>query len=195
MTTIFAIGLFDNPWVVAVIILGGAVVNWLSQRRQAKQPGQEQRPEDAAAPTANKPAGEFNMEETLRRLLGEQLPPPSSVPPPVPQPTRAAPKVAPRRTAQAGNTVAVKRTPPKLTPPSLEVAPAAAIYQVGQTREQAAVRFEQLNEQGQHPAKALDLRRHHSRAGAPTAMWRDRRSVRRAFVASLVFGPPKGLET
>ena len=62
--------------------------------------------------------------------------------------------------------------------------------------EQAEQRFEQLTEQVKHPAKVVThTRQRPVRAGARgTSRWRDVRSVRRAFVASLVFAPPKSFE-
>ena len=61
---------------------------------------------------------------------------------------------------------------------------------------QAAQRFEQLNERGRHPATVVShTRQRPVRSGARgTSRWRDVRSVRRAFVASLVFAPPKSFE-
>ena len=207
MNLIFATGLFDSPWVVAVIIIVGAIINWLSQRRQAKQqPGQ--RPEGDVPPSSNKPQAEFNVEEMLRRLLGEEVPPPSPVPPPVPRTTQGERSLPPpiRQGAQEARTIrsgvkdstqASKQTAPVRQPSPMVVARSAgASFAVPQSPEQAMARFEQLNEQGRHPARALDLRpRHRSGAGARAALWRDRASMRRAFVASLVFGPPKGLES
>jgi hypothetical protein len=204
MNPTFAAGLFDQPWVVAVVIIVGAVINWLSQRRQKKQSGEHPPGEEASAAPGNA-QGEFDLEETLRRLLGEQAPPTSPVPPPVPRaiqgerppPVRpGASPAQPIRTWVEDVTDGRKPTVPVLQPPPLAVArPVGASLAVPQTSEQAAVRFEQLNDQGRHPARALDLRpRQRSGVGARTANWRDRASVRRAFVASLVFAPPKGLE-
>lgn len=60
-------------------------------------------------------------------------------------------------------------------------------------RAQAAQRFAQLNEQGSHPATVVNTRRsRRSRENArAVALVRDARTVRRAFVASLRFSPPK----
>jgi hypothetical protein len=203
MNSILAAGLFDNPWIVAVIILGGALVNWLSQRRQAKQ--QEHQPEEDAAPSPKKAQGEFDMEATLRRLLGEQSSPPAPAPPPIPRPPQGqrpppppvwsgGPTTPPVRTWMEDSNEASK---PVRLPPAIAVArPVATSLEFDTSSEQAALRFEQLNEQGRHPATVIDhghTRR--TRTGAKSALWRDRKSVRRAFVASLVFGPPKGLES
>jgi len=201
MYPILAAGLFDNPWIVAVIIVGGALINWLSQRRQAKQQGEP--PPEGAAPTSPKKASEeFNMEEALRRLLGEQVVPPSPAPPPIPRASQEQRPASPavRRVVPTAPPVRTRLEDSRegymsvLSPPPIAVArPVALSAQGGTDSDRAAMRFEQLNEQGRHPAVAHGLRRH-SRSGAWGSLWRDRRSVRRAFVASLVFGPPKGLE-
>jgi len=62
--------------------------------------------------------------------------------------------------------------------------------------EQAEQRFEQLTEQVRGPATVVThTRQRLVRSGARgTSRWRDVRSARRAFVASLVFAPPKSFE-
>ena len=81
MNPLFASGLFDSPWMVAIIIIVGAISNWVTKRRQEKQA--EQPPEgDEPAPTASKPTGGLNLEETLRRLMGEE---PAPAPPRIPR--------------------------------------------------------------------------------------------------------------
>ena len=37
MNTLFAASLFDNPWVLVVIVLVGALSQWLMKRRQGNQ--------------------------------------------------------------------------------------------------------------------------------------------------------------
>jgi hypothetical protein len=201
MNPILAAGLFDNPWIVAAIIIGGALINWLSQRRQAKQQEEAERQPEGDSPSPKKAPGEFDMEETLRRLLGENVPPPVPATPPVPRAPRGQRPPPPERKG-------VPTPPPVRTwmedagdagmpahlPPPIAVAPMRGRdVEFGESADQAAVHFEQLKEQGRHPAVASGRRRR-SHAGAHSDLWRDRKSVRRAFVASLVFGPPKGLE-
>ncbi len=182
MNAFFAASLFDNPLVIAAIVLGGMFVNWISQRRKAAEADQSPL-EQNQPPTTGKPAGGFDIEETLRQLLGEQAVPRQSTPPLIYPP---APKKTP---------------PPRIielsdeTPKPVSTRRISSSFAVPQTSEQAAERFEQLNEQGRHPAKAQDLRRrHHPRAGSRAALWSNRQKLRQAFVASLVFGPPKSLE-
>jgi hypothetical protein len=187
MNVFFAAGLFDNPWVVALIVIGGALANWLAKRRQEKQ---AERPVegDEPSPSSGKPPGEFNLEETLRRLMGEEPP----APPPIP---RAAPgEVPPVRDWQEEEPFQpLSQTVPTLRPPLIAVAHASA---ASEQQAEAARRFEQLNEQGRHPATVVGHPHgDRSRAARRTASrWRDPRSVRQAFVASMVFAPPKSLE-
>src|SRR5688572_4453448 len=96
MDPILAAGLFDSPWVVAAIIIIGAFVNWLSQLRQQKQQREAEKREQEAQPeSAKKPQGEFDLEETLKRWLGENAPTPT--PPPIPIPRSPIPPPPPVR--------------------------------------------------------------------------------------------------
>lgn len=196
MNSFFAASLFDNPWVVIVIVVGGALVNWLSTRRAAKQAEQRPEGESPSAPSS-KPPGEFNLDEALRRLMGEEAPAPVPAPPPIP---RAASGEAPSvpEWEEEEPLPPVTQTVPTPRPPLIVVSQASIVTgDAGEQQELAARRFEQLNEQGRHPATVVDHGRgHRARAGQRAASpWRNPRSARRAFVASLVFGPPKGLET
>ena len=195
MNTLFAAGLFDNPWLVAVIVIVGALANWLSKRRQEKQAGPPTEG-DEPSPTSGKPPGEFNLEETLRRLMGEEPPAPLSAPPPIPRAAQGELPPVPDWPEEEPFQPERQDVPP-LRPPPIAVEPASiTTTTVSRQQEQAARRFEQLNEQGRHPPTVVGQgHRYRSPAGKRAAsLWRDPRSARRAFVASLVFGPPKGLE-
>lgn len=180
-----AAGLFDSPWVVAAIIIIGAFVNWLSQLRQQKKQREEEQPSrETEVESPRKPPGHFDVEEALRRLLGEEAPQPTPVPPPLP-PAIGSP---PRPPVWQG------RASPVLVPPRIAVAmPTPALREASDVEKQAALRFAQTNEQLQrHRAQAPASR---LRGSQWSGIWRDRSSVRRAFVGSLIFGPPKGLES
>jgi hypothetical protein len=217
MNAMFAAGLFDSPWVVAAILIGSALVNWLAKRRQEKQAreqGQQSEGADPSPPSSTPPA-EFNLEETLRRLMGEE-PPPTPAPPAPPLIPHTANDELPTaqtrsekephrpewtRMNDTGGIKTTARQPAKQVPPALQ--PPIALVPVSvrpreasETEKQAARHFEQLNEQGRHPATVVSIKQHRPSPLGPrvTSRWRDARSVRRAFVASLVFAPPKSFE-
>ncbi len=200
MNALFAAGLFDSPWIVAALIIGSALANWLAKRRQEKQ-ARHQSEGDEPSPPASTPPGEFNLEETLRRLMGEEPPPQAPTPPVIPRAARG--ELPPARTWSEEEPLPPEPAPPPARPAAPLSRPAITLAQVSVTRreasepeEQAARRFEQLNEQGRHPARVVShTRQRPSRSGPRGASrWRDARSVRRAFVASLVFAPPKSFE-
>ena len=102
----------------------------------------------------------------------------------------------PQETYEAARPPAIQTAPPSR--PHLALAQANATrIETSEPQEEAVRRFEQLNEQGRHPATVVDTGRgRRSRAGArAVALVRDARTVRQAFVASLVFGPPKAFES
>ena len=195
MNPLFAAGLFDSPWLVAIIIIVGAISNWVAKRRQEKQA--EAPPEgDEPAPAATKPPSGFNLEEALRRLMGEEPPEPARAPPRIPRAAQGELPPVPDWQEEepfqpAGQTVPPLRLPPLAAAQASITTTAASEQQV-----QAARRFEQLNEQGRHPATVVG----HGRGNRPRAgkrgasPWRDPRSARQAFVGSVVFSPPKSLE-
>jgi len=190
MNPLFASGLFDSPWMVAIIIIVGAISNWVTKRRQEKQA--EQPPEgDEPAPTASKPTGGLNLEETLRRLMGEE---PAPAPPRIPRAAQV--ELPPVAVAQA-RSIEREFDHYPLRPPPVVVAQASnTTIAASEQQVQAARRFEQLNEQGRHPATVLGRgRENRSPAGKRAASrWCDPRSARQAFVGSIVFAPPKSLE-
>jgi hypothetical protein len=89
---------------------------------------------------------------------------------------------------------AVQPPPPFASAPAASTRARVTILRPTEEQAQAARRFAQLNEQGRHPANVVHARGRQSRAGTRLAAWRDPRNARQAFVASLVFGPPKGME-
>lgn len=192
MNSLFAAGLFDSPWLLAVLIIVGALASWLSKRRQEK--GADARREgDEPSPGSGEPPGELSLEEALRRLMGEEPP----VPPPIPRGGRGGLPPAPDWQEEEPFQPA-RRTVPPLPPPLIPVAQAGISPAVaGEQQEESVRRLEQLNAQGRHPATVVGHGRGYRsgvRSRRAASRWRDPRSARRAFVASLVFGTPKGLE-
>ncbi len=204
----FANGLFDQPWLVAVFIIVGLISNWLMKRRQEQEVARRPEGERPAAP--EKPEEEFDLEAAMRRLLGE-LPSSQSAPPPVIPGAQRPPPLADSRQADAGELRSgqswqeeaeegwaedgeqLRPAPPPLRPPVFSQS-AVGVTVPTEAQAQAARRFAQLNEAGQHPATVVHGGDSRLRAGARAAYWRNPRNARQAFVASLVFGPPKGLE-
>ena len=215
MNTLIAASLFDSPWVLVVIVLGGALSQWLMKRRQRNQADKRQ-DGDEPVPTAgeHEPSQrQLDLQEALRQLLGGEPPPRAPQPPPIPPVMRDAqpaedwsdeeqfqPEPAWRDEAQetyeAARPPAIQTAPPARAHPALSRANATRI-EASERHEKAARRFEQLNEQGRHPATVVNTGRGlRSHAGArAVALVRDPRTVRQAFVASLVFGPPKAFES
>ncbi len=189
MNTMFAAGLFDNPWIVGVLLLVGAVVNWLAKRRQQK--AAEQSEVEGASSAADKPPGKFDLEEALRQLMGEEPAAPRPermpVPPPLPAARAGLPPVLDWEQAEEFHAATAQ------TVPGLRPAPRLG---VSEQQKQADRRFEQLNDQGRHPATVVRHERGHRPSGGRrvATRWRDPQSARHAFVASVVFAPPKSLE-
>ena len=178
----FAAGLFDSPWVIAAIVIIGAFINWLSQlREQKRQREEERRAREGQPESPQKPS--FDVEEALRRLLGEEPPRPTPMPPPI-LPRPAGSPSSPPPLWQG------RPVPPVLAPPSVAV---ALPVELARVQQQATARL--AGATGHVPQHQVSEGRGRRRTGRWSGWGRDRASVRRAFVGSLVFGPPKGLES
>ncbi len=189
----FAAGLLDNPWVVVAIFVLSFLTNWLAKRREEKRAEQLPRA-DEPSPSSGRPPDKFDLEETLRQLMGQESPAHVPAPPLIP---RAAQELPPVANGQEEFYETARQALPRLRPPPITVIPDRILATVASDEEmQAARRFEKLNEQGRHPATVIDHgRRTRSRPDRwNVTRWRDPRTVRRAFVASTVFSPPKSLE-
>ena len=214
MNTLFAASLFDSPWVILVIVLAGALSQWLMKRRQANQA--ENQPDGGESPptseTQEQSQRQLDLQEALRALLGGEPPPRAPQPPPIPPVMRDAQPAEgwadeeqlqrehtwmdePQEIPEAVRLPPIQTAPPSRPHPALAQASATAI-KTSQQNEEAVRRFEQLNEQGRHPATVVNTGRgRRSREGTQAiGRLRDHRTVRQAFVASLVFGPPKAFE-
>lgn len=184
MTTPFHIaGFFDGPWMFIVIVLVSAVVNWLSKRREEKAAQEGNGGEDKTP--ASVPA---DWEERLRRMLGEELPSPTPGLPPKPEPP------APPLRRPAAPPI-IRPTAPAMRPPPVEIVPVAlssdadvAVGGVGETIR----RFEKMDAAVMTPVRPIGAMG--SRRSGLAVNLRQPQAARQAFMASLVFGPPKGLE-
>jgi hypothetical protein len=183
MDSMLASGMFDNPWVLLVIVVITALSSWISKRRENK--GAKS---DKPAPAPGQPR-EFDLEEALRRLLGEEAPPKEMPPPPpILQPSREPDDW---REEQPDLPVAAQRP----LPPPLPVQVAQTPVVARQETEPAAERSWVSSLPGGQIRRPPAVPHYHAReAKRASYRWRDPRSARQAFVGSLVFGPPKGLE-
>jgi hypothetical protein len=212
----FAAGnLFDNPLVLLAIVLLGALSSWLMKRRQRSEAanrydGDERSPSPQAQ---DRSEPEPDMQEILRRLLGGEPPPRVPLPPPIFPVMREAQlsedwsdeeQFEPQRTwinesqevDQEARQLA-QQTAEQSRQRTASAQASATRIQASERHEKSARRFAQLKEQGKHPATVMSTARGcRSRPGArAVSSWRDARTVRHAFVASLVFGLPKAFET
>lgn len=195
-----------------VLVIGSALASWLSKRRQEKQ---VRRPpeSDQPSPSPLKRPSEFSLEEILRQLMGEESLPREPRPPPLRRtsqrertpmpewPSEEPLQPAWTREDDAGEMGPTPRhpaepAPPVLRQPSTLARVSGTVREASELEGQAARRFEQLNEQGRHPATVVSHTwQYASRSGPRVASrWRDSRSVRQAFIASIVLAPPKSLE-
>jgi hypothetical protein len=176
----FIAGLFDSPWVVIAILVASGIANWLAQRRAQK--GEENSPTDSETPPAATPGWQEKLRELLEEAQAQSQPrptPPTSGPPPLLRRTSPPEVVIVPPVIPSGDSHAT----PSLRPPPVAIAaprdsehrdfkakvpkPTVLTSAPGATRSRG-----KLQETLRHPDTA-----------------------RQAFVASLVFGPPKGLES
>jgi hypothetical protein len=206
MNTFLAASLFDSPWVILVIVIVGALSNWLMKRRQGNQQrnvppeGDELLP-PPAEPQERSPR-ELDLQEVLRQILGGEPPPRPTQPPPIPSVRRDAKPTevwSDEEQFQRQQTLMDEAEEPSESPqprPTLPRAHATGV-EPGQRPEQIARHAEPFMESGRHPATVVSTGRPHRSHGGTRAiaLVRDPRTLRQAFVASLVFGPPKALES
>lgn len=185
VTLIIAAGPFDSPWTIAIFLLAGAIINWLSKRRAenaAGNPASDETPETNASPLSS-------WEERLRRMLEEknQQPPAPTAAPPVQIPPVIRRPPLPRPAAPP---VSASVVPAALRPPPVQIVSADE----SESGEPAGRRYELSD--AAHAAQAkLALHRLQPRTKRPIlGSLRNPQSARQAFATSLVFGPPKGLE-
>lgn len=197
----FVANFLEGPWLVLVLIITSSIINWLSKKR-AEQ-------EQARGESEGTPREASEWEERLRRLLGEeeQPAPPVVKPSPVQRPAAgtgapvAPPGAAPPVIGPAQAPVRPLRpaTPP-MRPvqhaPVVEIAPeiVSVAEKVAVRAEESLHRFEQR--EPVLPATATNISPVRGRRSPALGVaLRQPQNARQAFVASVVFGPPKALES
>jgi hypothetical protein len=206
-TTLASLPIDTNTLIVLVIAIVSGISSWLEKRRKdaaaEKARNLSKPPQTAPRETAAEPP---DMEEILRRLLGGESPPAPPAPPvllPGEELVRREPVVASREEtdstawheepAQPAAPVppppVVRR--PHMTPqPALAALPRLALPSLPQPRKSFTLA-------GKPVAVAISTaprRRRPLEAQRAVDQLRDRRAARTAFVASLIFAPPKSLD-
>jgi hypothetical protein len=167
-----AANLFDNPLVLVAIVLFGALFSWLAKRRQAAAEASSNESESPPSGERGHASQQPGWQDLVRQLLGDETLPPATSPPPI------------------------SRAPhDRLTSPTRrsEDIPGGT----NQDQDDAVRPVVAVEEQAEHLVRAVRAapRPHASVGQGAVGRWHNRRIVRRAFVASLIFAPPKGLET
>lgn len=202
----FVANFLEGPWLVLVLIITSSIINWLSKKR-AEQ-------EQARGESEGTPREASEWEERLRRLLGEEeQPAPPVVKPPLVQrpaaassapaapPGAAPPGVAPPVIRPAPEPIRPRRPAtspmrPTQQSPVVEIAPevVSVAEKVAVRAEESLHRFEQR--EPVLPATATNISPVRGRRSPALGVaLRQPQNARQAFVASVVFGPPKALES
>lgn len=212
MNSIVAASLFDSPWLIVVIVLVGALSNWLMKRRQPEalaSPNESESPPSRGQqePSTRQP----DLRDILRQLLGGE-PTPAEKPPTIPQTTRDKQMsqveddedpIRPERIGQDKSLKSYEGRPQPLNQLAEHsrrqtvMASVIAPHSGADDRYQDAVQPDApLNRKAMHPVMAMGAihRRHSNMDGCAVHLWHDHEIVRQAFIASLIFAPPKGLE-
>jgi hypothetical protein len=204
----------DNLLVLLVFILLSAASTWLTKKRSRKEadPGADKADLPPSPAIQGRSTRPLDLGEALRQLLGGEPSPQAPPPPPIPSAWRAEPpspvgadeesfapeRTGPRETRESYEG-ASERVNPTTAPVRLHAAwqhVTAAFDETNEGPEKPAGPFEKLDAPPRRPATVASNRLwRRSRQGArAVALVRDARTVQQAFVASLVFAPPKALE-
>jgi hypothetical protein len=215
MNTIAAANLFENPLVLVAIVLVGALSNWLMKRRSQKEANPS--PNEGASPKSPREQGRSTrqptLQDALRELLGGEPQPPSTSRDSIPSASRngqSSPAGCDEEQFHAeGEEILLDELPEpyegfrqteqvverSLQPATLASVRAARVA-IDERRENAGRIATTFNAYAERPVRAMSIahERRSSRRSGTVPPWREPRTVRRAFIASLVFGSPKGLE-
>lgn len=218
MNSIFAVNFLENPLVLIVLILFAALSSWITQRRgQRGTDGLPKEPREGTPTTGEqeRSAGPLNWQDALRQLLGGE-PPQAPPPPPVLGAPRAGQSVGvglgeeqfyaehegmnemkEAREAYAERPPPIAQPLASSRPHSVSVLERITRVQLDESDEEAARSIaSQLQGLANRPLRAPSAvpRARARKGGQALSLWRNPRVVRRAFVTSLIFSPPKGLD-
>lgn len=193
-----AIGLIENNWIIALIVIFGAIANWLTQRRQQQQ---KRDTHSESSPDRKTPKPVFDLEEALRRMMGEapetpvappplRRPSPPPPPPPVGRPARSVEMPAWTRESERRR-VHVRPVMPSQPEVTAELESKAT--ELVESVHGILSRYDIKSAPPMQRAVASENQGLSNRASGWN--WRSRGGARQAFIASVVFGPPKGLES
>ena len=217
MNSIVAASLFENPLVLAAIVLFGALSNWLMKRRGQKDA-------DASSTRSVPPTmpgepgrstGQLTLQDALRQLLRGEPPTPAPSLPPIPHASHEGQISRAGRNEEQFYTEREKLLLDELPesdegirpngsqvgersrPAAAPVSARATRVEIHEQRENPDCTAINFNGQAKHPVRAMRTSHARRSIGRPGSLppWREPQAARRAFVASLVFAPPKGLET
>ncbi len=204
---------FDSPWAILILVLVGVLFNWLMKRRRPA--GADASPDDVESLPWPGEQGhssrQLDWPDAWRQLLGGEPPPP--LPPPIPRASRNEPtslvggrdeeplypdrrwRDEPPETFEGlrqSENYSVERSRQYIASASVGAAPVET-----NERQEKTIRYiAPFHPPPRPPARTVSTAhgRHSNLGGRAVHPWREPRVVRRAFIASLVFAPPKGLE-
>lgn len=193
--------------VIFLLFVIGSIVSSILEKRKKQQqgdPGKLSRPRPRMeTPVPQWPKTAKNWQEELKRLLEGQLAPPpvavppKTTPPPAPRPQRPTPaystskRVAPP--VIAGKEVEISEGEMVLPSPLKESQTAYA--RAAQLDRQVGARLQYIDHLTETAKPAHVPVATRNAAAASVRRWtRGPQELREAFVASLIFGPPKSLE-
>jgi len=216
------LGGLDTFWILLLIVLGSAINEWLKKKKQTGKKdsspteSDSQQPRDPATmprPASPRPKATSDWEEQLRRLLDGEMPvaKPPPVAPPLIQPVIVQePKLAPPQRRVVAAAPVARTAPLALSGPGTAEAAktvevhlqalkesAAAYQRASHLHEGVAEHLKRIEEMTEHhPGKVPTAHRpgFSAEAAQTIALIRNPHTVRKAMIASLIFGPPKTLE-
>jgi hypothetical protein len=222
-TQLIAVGnSWESLLVFAAFILLSSIANWVKRRGGGKdadawptqtevpaprRPAQRTTTQPPPTPVViPQPAKRFDWEQELRRLLGEEEPPKpeSASPPPLPPVVARTLKPATPPTPFPRIPSVLENIPVEETPHVEQTTRAYPLTRMAEARQDfqrashlSAQVVERMHQVDEHVAHHLIKSRTTipSQTAELVRVLRQPRSARQAFVTSLVFGPPKALDS